>query len=97
MLTVTDNAKAMLAETLTRENAPTDVALRLAQEEEQLGLKPDREGPNDEKYAHEGKTVLLVEENLANDALSDRVLDVSQTESGAQLTLSKEGGDQEEA
>jgi len=89
MLTVTENAKAMLAETLTHENAPTDVALRLAQEQEQIGLKPDREGPNDEKYAHEGKTVLLVEDNLANDALSDRVLDVTQTEAGPQLTLSK--------
>jgi Fe-S cluster assembly iron-binding protein IscA len=90
MLTVTQDARSVLADILDQGNAPEDVALRLVAESGALHLKPDQERPEDTSFDVDGKTVLVVDEQLASD-LSDVVLDAQQTPDGPQLTLNREG------
>jgi Fe-S cluster assembly iron-binding protein IscA len=92
MLTVTQDAKNVLADILDRGNAPQEMALRLVAESGALHLKPDQERPEDTSFDHDGKTVLIVDEKLASD-LNDVVLDAQQTPDGPQLTLNREGAE----
>jgi len=89
MLDVTPTACEAISDMLAQGNAPEDVALRLAtQEGGALGLSPDRETPSDTSFAHGDRTVLVVDEQLAND-LDGRVLDATATDAGVQLTLNR--------
>lgn len=89
MLDVTPTACEAIHDMLEKGNAPEDVALRLStQQGGSLGLTPDREAPSDTSFEHSGRTVLVVDEQLAND-LDGRTLDATSTDAGVQLTLNK--------
>ena len=74
MFDVTEEAKIRLSEMLVEQEAPTDVALRLSIEGGTLELFSDRGQESDLCFSFEHRTVLLVDEELA-DELSDKVLD----------------------
>lgn len=86
MLAMTENAGEFLTQMLTEAEASEDVCVRIASKEGQLVLKFDKQGPDDAAYSHEGRTVLVVEEALAQD-LQERQIAVEEKESGAHLVL----------
>ena len=84
MLKVTDAACAHLAEMLTA--APDGMVLRFIYEGDDLVLKLDHEQPTDQVFAHLSRTVLALDERVA-DLLAGKTLDVEDTEDGPQLAL----------
>jgi hypothetical protein len=83
---MTDAAGAHLSELLGEAEVPDDVAIRFVIEEEALTLRLDKERPGDESYSHEGKTVLLLDEQMSP-MLSEKTLDVASSDEGLKLTL----------
>jgi hypothetical protein len=88
MLAVTDAAGAYLAQLLSDHDLSEDVAVRFIVEEQGLSLRQDNERPGDTTFEHEGRTVLLLDEQVS-ELLSADTLDIED----AQLTLSRPGGD----
>jgi len=89
MLTVTEAAGARLAQILAQEDFPDEVAIRLVREERGIGMQPDSERPGDATFEHDGRLVLLLDEQTSQ-LLVDDTLDVE----GAKLTLKPgEGSD----
>jgi Fe-S cluster assembly iron-binding protein IscA len=86
MLTMTEAAGAHLVDLLGEAEVPEDVAIRFVVESEGLTLRLDKERPGDESLNHEGKTVLLVDEQMST-MLSDKTLDVDNSDEGLKLTL----------
>ncbi|MFQ5804820.1 MAG: hypothetical protein ACE5I3_00045 [Phycisphaerae bacterium] len=82
MLTVTEDAGARLAQMLTQENLPEEVAIRLVREGGGVGMQPDSERPGDATFEHNGRLVLLLDEQVSR-LLANDTLDVE----GAKLTL----------
>lgn len=87
MLTVTDNAKQLLKETLLAHTDEAEFGLRLlVKPPGQFGLVLDRKSPDDTVIEHEGSKVLLVGHWL--DELLDRVtIDVQDTPDGPKLAI----------
>ena len=74
-MTVTDAATARLAEMLDNAQAPEGVALRLMlAKEEWPGFRPGHQQIGDTAYEHDGRIVLVIDENTS-DAIDDHVLD----------------------
>jgi Fe-S cluster assembly iron-binding protein IscA len=86
MLTVTENAKAHLHDLISQNSIGDKQAIRLVPRENGLGLAPDAEKPTDTAYDHNGRTVLVVDQSVA-EQLADRTLDVKETSAGKQLSL----------
>jgi Fe-S cluster assembly iron-binding protein IscA len=86
MFTMTDAAGAHLADLLEEAEVPEDVAIRFVVEEEELTLRLDKERPGDESLSHEGKTVLLLDDQMSP-MLSDKTLDIAPSDEGPKLTL----------
>lgn len=86
MLTMTDAAGALLTDLLRDANAPDEAAIRLFVEEKGLSMKLDNEKPGDDSFAHDGRTVLLLDEQLST-MLSERTLDTEEAAEGLKLTL----------
>ena len=86
MLTMTDAAGAHLSGLLDEAEVPEDVAIRFVVEEEELTLRLDKERPGDESLSHDGKTVLLLDEQMSP-MLSDKTLDIAPSDDGPKLTL----------
>ena len=63
-----------------------DVFLRLVREKDGLALRHDSADARDSTFAHEGKTVLVLSDELCQE-LVDRTLDVDDTEEGPRLRL----------
>ncbi len=88
MFTVTEAASAhlaqLLAEAETSENE--NVVIRISQGKDGLGLMFSQAGPEDTTFAHEGVTVLAIDEKLSQ-ALANNTLDVETTENGTSLQL----------
>lgn len=82
MLTVTDAAGAHLAEIIKHEGFPEDTAIRFVHEGQGLAMRPDTERSGDASYNHEGRTVLLLDAEVA-ELLSGNTLDME----GSKLTL----------
>jgi Fe-S cluster assembly iron-binding protein IscA len=82
MLTVTDAAGSHLAQILKQEELPAEIAIRIIVEGGGLALRPDEKQPGDASFEHEGRTVLLLDEQVA-DLLSSDTLDVE----GSGLTI----------
>lgn len=82
MLTVTEAASAHLAEILTQAGFPDDTAIRLVHEGGRIGMQPDNERPGDTTFEHNGRVVLVLDEQVAQ-LLADDQLDME----GARLTL----------
>ncbi|UCF34059.1 MAG: hypothetical protein JSV78_01885 [Phycisphaerales bacterium] len=86
MLSVTDAATEYLAGLLSDAEAPDDMAVRFVYEAKGFQMRTDGEQPGDTTFAHEGRTVLVMEEQVA-DLLADRTLDVHDAGAGPRLVL----------
>ncbi|MHC4082635.1 MAG: hypothetical protein ACYS15_19265 [Planctomycetota bacterium] len=86
MLTMTEAAGAHLIDLLGEADVPEDVAIRFVVESEELTLRLDKERPGDESLTHEGKTVLLLDEQMSP-MLSEKTLDIEPSDEGPKLTL----------
>ena len=86
MLTITEAAGGHLADLLAEADAADDVAVRIVREGEGWGMLKDSAGPDDDTFAHEERTVLVLDK-ASSQLLSERTLDVEKTPDGARLTL----------
>ncbi len=86
MLEVTDQAKAHLAELLEQSGADEEAAVRLTKGDSGLDLVLDTPQPGDQTVEHDGSTVLVLEQQLA-ELLGSRTLDISTEQEQAQLTI----------
>ena len=88
MFTVTEAAGAHLAKMLAEVETPENenVVIRISQSKDGLGLTLGQAGPEDTTFAHEGVTVLAIDEELSQ-ALANKTLDVETTENGTALQL----------
>jgi Fe-S cluster assembly iron-binding protein IscA len=89
MLTVTEPASAHLAKLLDDAEAPDGAAARFVSGEEGLALQLDQPKDDDQTVDHQGRTVLLLDPEIA-DLLQDKTLDVRETEEGTALELHDE-------
>jgi Fe-S cluster assembly iron-binding protein IscA len=89
MLTLTEAAGARLVEILAQEGLPAEVSIRLLPEEDGIGMQADHERPGDATIEHDGRVVLLLDEQMAQ-LLTNDTLDVE----GAKLAITPaEGSD----
>ena len=86
MLMVTDAAVARLAGILAEAEAPDDIAVRLVLEGRGVSLQFDSPRPDDATFPHEGRTVLMIDEQVSK-LLRDRTLDMEDTDDGPQLSV----------
>ena len=87
MLTVSDAACEHLASVLDQMDAtPQDAAIRIVQGPNGLGMSVDTPNDGDKTIEHDGKTILLLDEQVSN-LLDERTLDVQQTDQGTALAL----------
>ena len=87
MFTLTEAAGAHLAKILAEQETPENenVVMRVLEEEDCFTLTLDQTSPNDMTIAHEGVTVLAIDEQLFQ-ALADYTLDIETTQNGERLT-----------
>jgi Fe-S cluster assembly iron-binding protein IscA len=86
MLTVTQKASVHLKEMLDEAEAPEDKCIRISTKGDHLALAFGSKEPGDTTYEHEGRTVLVIDEQLAKQ-LDDRKVDVDGAGDKAQLVL----------
>jgi Fe-S cluster assembly iron-binding protein IscA len=86
MLTVTEAAGDKLASLIANAQAPKGVAIRAVAQENGITLQLDKAQPGDETFEHEGKTVLVADEE-ASKQLTGKTFDVVKTAEGSDLTL----------
>ncbi len=87
MLTVTDSARSQLSSMLDEADLPEGAAARLVVDDQGcLGIHSDTERAGDSIWEHEGRTVLLVDEQVA-ESVDERILDTMKTEEGVGLKL----------
>lgn len=86
MLSITDNAAAYLNAALEQANAPEEQCVRLEVQDQSLQATMDNKESNDETYEYKGRTVLVVDKQVA-ESLDERTLDVEQKEDGYRLFL----------
>jgi len=92
MLTVTEDAKQYLKETLLDHTDDPDFGIRLVLSGEALGrtgLVLDREGVGDYVVEYEGCKVLLVGDEVA-EVVAGATLDTEDTPEGTKLLISRE-------
>jgi Fe-S cluster assembly iron-binding protein IscA len=89
MFTLTQAAGARLAHKLVKKDAGDDVALRFVRDGKRRGwaVRVDRAGPADDTFCHEGRVVLVVDQQSAH-LLRNKTLDVVETGVGMRLRLS---------
>ncbi len=88
MLTVTDAACAHFAQMLDQANAPEGTSIRLVAQEQGLGIQPGSSRDGDSTFDHDGKTVLVVEEQVAQ-GLGEHTIDVQEADGAAKLVITK--------
>lgn len=86
MLNITEAAGSFISDLLGEANAPDDVAVRFVAEEQGLVLRLDQKQDADSDFEHEGRTIVVLDEQMS-DFLSDRTLDVEQSDEGPKLSL----------
>ncbi len=87
MFNITEAAGAQLAEMLNNADEGDDVFLRLEQEEDGgFGLRHDSANALDKTFTHDGRTVLVLDEDLCQQ-LVDSTLGVEDTDKGPRLRL----------
>jgi len=89
MLTMTPEAGTYLSGILNERNCPEDVAIRFLCEGQGIAMRLDNAKPEDTSVEHEGRTVLLLDEQVAN-LLEGQTLDVEKSQEGERLFLAKE-------
>ena len=88
MLTVTTAARDLLRARLDRRQAADDFAMRFTRKKNGWRLRLDQIRPEDKTVIHEGRSVLLMDAEVA-DAMGALTLDVRRLESGDKLKLSR--------
>jgi len=89
MVTVTENAKQQLKETLLANSDDPETGLRLSfKSPGQFGLVLDKEHKGDQVVEHEGSKVLLVGLEIV-EQLQGATLDVGDTPEGTKLVISR--------
>ncbi|MHC4063867.1 MAG: hypothetical protein ACYSUI_05125 [Planctomycetota bacterium] len=86
MFLVTEAARIRLVEKLARTRAGDNVAMRFVRRRQGWSLRPDAPVSNDLAFAHEGRTVLVLDPQAAQ-RLADRTLDAQETPAGSRLRL----------
>ena len=86
MFSMTGAAGAHFTRLLERDEMPEDAVVMLEQEEDKLTLRIGEAHPRDSTFAHEGRTVLVVRDQLCQE-LADKTLDVEDTDEGSRLQL----------
>jgi len=88
MFTLTEAAGARLADKLAKKSAGDDVALRFTRQGEQRRwtLRLDKHCPADTTFSHEGRIVLMFDEQSSH-LLRNRMLDIRETDEGPRLRL----------
>ena len=94
MLLITTAALERLSRKLKRKKVDDDTSLRFRRADGQWQLRPDRERPHDETFAHEGRQVLVLDK-ISAEAMSAMVLTVKTTDSGPRLRLRKKAASEE--
>jgi hypothetical protein len=89
MFNVTDAATAFMAEELDRRETPARV-IRFWHDTHGLHLRLSDVHPDDKSFAHHGRTVFVVDEDLAQ-RLAGRKLDLKHTVDGTKLALAEIG------
>lgn len=79
MLTVTEPAAQRLSEVIQEAGVPEQAAIRLVYDGQRIGMQPDEERPGDTSFEHDGRTILVLDEQVAT-LLSEHKLDVQQGE-----------------
>jgi len=82
MLTLTQNARVRLTEKLI--DYPPNVAARIIRKEGRMKLRPGSKLPGDAVFEHNGRTVLLLDEEMSL-RLGARTLDVQNSADGPRL------------
>jgi hypothetical protein len=86
MLTVTPGAGARLLRKLARKGATDDMAMRFTRRTDGWRLRVDHARPADTAITHEGRIVLLLDEQVVQ-TMANMTLGVTDTETGPRLTL----------
>jgi hypothetical protein len=86
MLTVTTAALDRLSTKLARKKAGEGMALRFTRRPGGWRLRLDRADPADKTYTHEGRNVLLLDQDVSR-AMASMTLDVRVTNRGPRLRL----------
>jgi Fe-S cluster assembly iron-binding protein IscA len=88
MLTVTQTASERLSRKLTDAEVEDDTAVRVVRKRKGRGwaMRMDKERPSDVTFAHQGRTVLVLDEEVSQ-MLANKTLDVRQSDSGPKLSL----------
>ena len=89
MLTMTTEAGTYLSGILEERNCPEDVAIRFLCEDQGIAMRLDNAKPGDASIEHDGRTVLLLDEQVAT-MLDEQTLDLEKGEEGERLFLAKE-------
>jgi len=88
MFTLTEAAGVRLAEKLAKKSAGDDVALRFIRQRKRRRwiLRLDKRCPSDTTFSHEGRIVLVLDEQ-SSQLLKNRMLDTRETDEGPRLRL----------
>ena len=92
MLTITDAAANHLSEILNEAAAPEGSAVRFLVSREGLSLEIDSPREDDQSIEHDGRTVLVMDPQVA-ELLSDKTLAFQETAEGPVLLIEGEGGE----
>ena len=86
MLKVTDAARNRLLSKLVSRKASDSEAFRFTRKKGGWKLRIDQAQPNDTKLAHQGRDVLLLDQDVSRN-MSKLTLDVTSVDSNQRLTL----------
>lgn len=86
MLTVTDAASERFARMLTELQAPSDAAIRMVLEQNGLRIRVDRPAPSDVQFKHQGRTVLVLDQQMSQ-ILSHKTVDLERGNGTARLAM----------
>jgi hypothetical protein len=86
MVDVTSRAKSVLHEALELSGFGTETGLRLRRQEGKLTLDVDQAGTNDRSITHEGRTVLIIDQELDREMGEVRV-DIGEDPNGPELVM----------
>lgn len=86
MFEVTETAGGRLAKKLEKKQANDDAAMRFVRKGEGWKLRLDKPATGDVHFAHDGRTVLVLDAKAAK-LLDERTLDTRESPAGARLYL----------
>ncbi len=86
MVTVTFSAAEHIAYTLSEQQSPDDVVLRIKATKGGVEMQPDKIRPGDESFDHNGKVVLVLDQQTLQ-LLGNKTIDLMTDDDGSHLIL----------